>query len=96
MSGNRQDKQSAFGKSAVETFVRQMTEEQRMLVVLKAQLYGGRWEPMLEDLQNRLAGKPYIFKLIHRIQDDIERIEQLRSFEREHGIDLANYVQLSE
>ena len=96
MSGNRQTKRSTSGNSAVEAYVRGLSEEQRMLVILKAQLYGGNWEPMLEDLQNRLEGKPYIFKLVHRIQDDIERIEHLRLFESEHGIDLADYVQLSE
>jgi hypothetical protein len=51
---------------------------------------------MLDDLQNRLEGKPYIFKLVNRIQDDIERIKQLRRFEQEHGVDLAEYVHLDE
>ncbi len=96
MSGNRQTKRSASGQSAVEAFVGQLSEEHRMLVILKSQLYGGSWEPMLEDLQNRLSGKPYIFKLVHRIQDDIERIDQLRRFESENGIDLADFVHLSE
>jgi hypothetical protein len=64
-----------------------------MLVVLKRQLYDGDWETMLDDLKNRLAGKPYIFKLANRIQDDIARIEVLRKFEAEHNIDLADYVE---
>jgi len=66
-----------------------------MLVALKSQLYGGSWEPMLDDLRNRLAGKPYIFKLVHRIQDDIGRIEEMQKFEAEHSVDLADYVELS-
>jgi len=49
---------------------------------------------MLDDLRNRLAGKPYIFKLANRIQDDIERIEQMSQFEQEHNIDLADYVEM--
>ena len=65
-----------------------------MLVVLKSQLYGDNWEPMLDDLRNRLEGKPYIFKLANRIQDDIERIEQMCEFEAEHNVDLADYVEL--
>jgi hypothetical protein len=76
-------------------FVAGLSDEHRMLVILKAQLYGGTWEPMLDDLQNRLKGKPYIFKLVNRINDDIERIEQMRKFEREHNVDLAEYVELS-
>ncbi len=75
-------------------FAGSLSDEHRMLVVLKAELYGGTWEPMLDDLQNRLAGKPYIFKLINRINDDIERIQEMRKFEEEHNIDLADYVEL--
>jgi hypothetical protein len=49
---------------------------------------------MLDDLENRLAGKPYIFKLASRIKDDIERIEQMQKFEAEYNVDLADYVDL--
>jgi hypothetical protein len=80
---------------AVVAYANSLSDEHRMLVALKAQLYGGSWEPMLDDLRNRLAGKPYIFKLVHRIQDDIERIEQMRKFEAEHHVDLADYVELT-
>jgi len=78
----------------VRDFVAGLSDEHRMLVILKAQLYGGSWEPMLDDLQNRLEGKPYIFKLVNRIKDDIERIEQMRKFEEQHNVDLAEYVEL--
>ncbi|MHC4646275.1 MAG: hypothetical protein ACYTBJ_12305 [Planctomycetota bacterium] len=84
---------TAVGKTVAD-FVSSLSEEYRMLVILKAQLYGGSWEPMLDDLQNRLAGKPYIFKLANRIKDDIERIKRMRQFEAEHNVDLANYVDL--
>jgi hypothetical protein len=86
--------QVAVGR-VVSDFVGGLSEEHRMLVVLKAQLYGGSWEPMLDDLRNRLEGKPYIFKLASRIGDDIERIEQMREFETENGVDLADYVELT-
>jgi hypothetical protein len=74
--------------------VQGLTDEHRMLIVLKSQLYGGQWEPMLDDLKNRLAGKPYIFKLVNRIRDDIERIETLQQFETSHQVNLADYVDL--
>lgn len=80
--------------NVVNDYVASLSDEYRMLVVLKAQLYGGSWEPMLDDLRNRLAGKPYIFKLVNRIKDDIERIEEMQKFEAEHGIDLADRVEL--
>jgi hypothetical protein len=81
-------------KQDVSAYVKTLSEEYRMLVILKAQLYGGSWEPMLDDLRNRLSGKPYIFKLANRIQDDIERIEEMRKFEHDHKIDLADYVEI--
>jgi hypothetical protein len=79
---------------AVSDFVKGLSEEHRMLIALKSQLYGGTWEPMLDDLRNRLAGKPYIFKLANRIKDDIEHIEEMQEFETEHNVDLADYVEL--
>jgi len=93
--GNGEKGRDAAVSRAVSDFVNGLSEEQRMLVILKRQLYGGEWEPMLDDLQNRLAGKPYIFKLANRIKDDIERIEQMRRFEAEHNVDLADYVDLT-
>jgi hypothetical protein len=78
----------------VRDFVKNLSKEHRLLVDLKVQLYGGTWEPMLDDLRNRLAGKPYIFRLATRIQDDIERIERMQEFEAEHNIDLADYIDL--
>ncbi|MHC4856065.1 MAG: F0F1 ATP synthase subunit epsilon [Planctomycetota bacterium] len=83
-----------IANSVVDSFVRSLDEPHRMLVILKAQLYGGQWEPMLEDLRNRLEGKPYIFKLANRIKDDIERIGRLKTFEDENDVDLADYVKL--
>lgn len=76
-------------------FVAALSEEHRMLIILKSELYSGSWEPMLDDLRNRLSGKPYIFKLANRIHDDIERIERMQEFENEHNIDLADYIDLS-
>ncbi len=76
----------------VQRFVDGMTSEERMLVVLRSELYDGSWQEMTDDLQARLDGRPYIFKLAHRIADDLARIERLRDFEQTLGIDLGQYV----
>lgn len=89
---NRQNKVPADPQ--VEAFIRGLNDQYRMLIILKSQLYGGRWEPMLEDLTNRLEGKPYIFKLANRIKDDVERIQEMQQFETENGIDLADFIKL--
>ena len=79
-------------RQQVRRFVEGMTREERMLVVLKRELYEGDWEEMVADLKARLEGRPYIFKLAHRIADDLERIDRLRRFERRTGADLSEYV----
>jgi len=80
-------------QDAVRRFVESMASEERMLVVLKRDLYEGSWDEMVADLRARLQGRPYIFKLAHRIADDLDRIERLRSFEKRWGVDLGDYVE---
>jgi len=94
-AGNSDKGSDTAVSKVVGDYVKGLSEEHRVLVVVKAQLYDGSWEPMLDDLRNRLSGKPYIFKLVNRIQDDIKRIERMQEFEAEHAIDLADYVELS-
>ena len=84
------------GSSNLSTFIDNLTEHERMLVILKRELYEGRWDAMLSDLKNRLDGRPYVFKLVNRIQEDIERIARLREFESRCNIDLADYVRAVE
>ena len=88
--------QLAKSLDKVRQFAQSLTSEERMLVVLKRELYEGSWEEMASDLKARLEGRPYIFKLAHRIADDLQRIERLRGFEEANGVDLANYVKLEE
>jgi hypothetical protein len=78
----------------VQRFVDSLASEERMLVVLKRDLYEGSWDEMVADLRARLAGRPYIFKLAHRIADDLERIDRLRAFERNNRVDLSDLVEL--
>ena len=76
----------------VRSFVQQLSPEEKMLVILKGELYEGDWSSMLQDLRDRLEGRPYIFKLADRITEDISRIEKLYNFEKSHHVDLADYV----
>ena len=92
--GNTDKSSEAAVSKVVSDFINGLSDEHRMLVVLKTQLYDDMWEPMLDDLQNRLAGDPYIFKLVNRIQDDIKRIEEMQKFESENNIDLADYIKV--
>jgi len=93
--GESERTESALKANADERarqFVSSLGEEEVMLLRLRDELYGGRWDAMLADLNDRLQGKPFVFKLAHRIQDDIERIERLNRFERQYNVDLARYL----
>jgi hypothetical protein len=83
---------AAGHEEEIRDFVSRLTDQERMLILLKKELYEGSWQAMASDLSNRLDGKPYIFKLANRIRDDIDRIEKLRDFESKHNVDLAEFV----
>jgi len=79
-----------------DKFAASLTPDERMLVTMRDELYDGSWDHMLKDLKDRLKGKPYIFKLVNRIQDDIQRIEKLGDYEKKHKVNLAQYLKQKE
>lgn len=74
-------------------FMDRLTPEQSLLLVLKRDLYGGDWRPMIADLTNRLQGRPYVLKLAHRIEDDLQRIAQMRELETHYEVELASFLE---
>ena len=91
-AGSRGEDNRAETAARAKRFLESLGEEEIMLLRLRDELYDGRWDAMLADLNDRLQGKPYVFQLAHRIQDDIERIERLSRFERQHKVSLAEYL----
>ena len=69
-------------------FLEGLTKEERLLVAIRDELYGGSWDEVLADLEARKNRKPFIVKLATRLEEDITRVEKLRAFEREHAVDL--------
>jgi hypothetical protein len=72
--------------------VAKLSAAEKDLVLLRDELYGGSWDAMLSDLRNRLEGRPYVFKLARRIEEDIRLIEKLGKMEKEQGINLADHL----
>jgi len=70
-----------------------LSQEERTLVKLRDELYEGSWQNMKQDLRDRMEGRPYIFKLHNRIEDDLNRIEKLISIEEEGNMNLANHLE---
>jgi hypothetical protein len=75
-----------------ERYVKTLTPEERMLLTLRDELYKGEWGRMLKDLDERTKGRPYIFKLVKRIKEDITRIGKLQEYETKHGVNLMDHV----
>lgn len=71
----------------------ELTHEERILIILREELYEGSWKAMVSDLENRLDDEPYIFKLQNRIEDDLERIEKLQNLEDDRDLDLGDYIE---
>ncbi len=86
--GSESPEPSAAYAPEVIAFADALSRDDHTFIVLRDELYGGSWEEVEADLRARLGGKPFIFKLASRIEEDLERIERLRRFEQEHGIDL--------
>lgn len=74
------------------TFVDGLGREERVLVLLRDELYGGAWDALEADLRARLERRPAVFKLSTRIEEDLERIAKLREFERTRGVDLRELL----
>ena len=70
----------------------ELSSVERDLVMLRDELYGGSWDAMLSDLKSRLEGKPYVFKLARRIEEDVRLIEELREIEKNEGVNLAEHL----
>ncbi|MEM7166436.1 MAG: hypothetical protein AAF581_13305 [Planctomycetota bacterium] len=66
------------------------------LLVLRDELYDGSWDEMKRDLEDRRDGKPFIFKLVNRIEEDLARIERLAGFEDKHGVNLSDFLDAEE
>lgn len=74
-------------------FTRSLDEPSRLLLAVRDELYGRDWDLLLQDLEDRLRGRPYIFRLASRIEDDLDRIRRMREFETSRQVNLADYVQ---
>jgi hypothetical protein len=78
--------------AAHQEFCRTLTHEDRMLLVLREELYAGSWDRMQQDLHDRLKTRPYVFKFSSRIKEDLARIDRLLDYEKKHGVNLAEFL----
>ncbi|MBI4568058.1 MAG: hypothetical protein HY719_06635 [Planctomycetes bacterium] len=72
-----------------ELFLEGLREEDRLLVLLRDELYGGDWQVMRNELRDRLTGAPHVFRFSDRIEEDLVRITLLESYEKRRQVNLA-------
>ena len=72
------------------------SDEEGNVLTLRDELYGGSWDQMRGDLKDRLGNKPYIFKLVNRIQDDLKRIDKLSDYEQKNKVNLSDFLKKKE
>ena len=77
---------------AVPEFVRGLAETERIALIVRDELFAGSWESMRKDLEARAAGRPYVFKLATRIEEDLKAVDKLSAFERRRKVNLADYL----
>jgi len=75
-----------------ERFFRSLEPEEEQLLLIRDFLYEGVWEELIKDLEARQSGKPFVFKLNTRIDEDLRRIERLRDYEKDHAVDLGSFL----
>lgn len=73
-------------------FLTSLSAEDKMLLQLKEELYQGKWDNMIDDLNRRLNSRPYLFKLHMTIEEDRKRIEILREYETKNNVDLYKLI----
>ena len=69
---------SAETQERVRAFVDSLTKPERVLVLLRDELYEGSWDELRGDLEARKGRKPYVLKLHTRIEEDLVRIASRR------------------
>lgn len=79
-----------------EKYYGSLTFDERTLIALRDELYYGSWDEMIQDLRARLNKKPYIFKIVNNLQDDIARVEKLMEYEKKHHVNLADFAKKKE
>ncbi|MCX7804447.1 MAG: hypothetical protein N3A38_04570 [Planctomycetota bacterium] len=82
------------GDVSPEEYVAGIQEHEKVLILVKEELYGGSWARLEADLQARLAGKPYLFKIKtgRVLQRDLEAVRRMRKYEEAKGCDLAKIL----
>lgn len=77
---------------SADEFAKGLAETERIALIVRDELFGGSWENMRKDLEARAAGRPYVFRLASRIDEDLKAVKKLSAFEQRRKVNLAEYL----
>lgn len=69
-----------------------LSKDDKRLVFLRDEFYGGSWKEMLSDFKSQLKKKPFVFKLAHNIEADLRRIDRLSIYESKNHVNLSDLI----
>ena len=72
-----------------QAFYEALEPEEEQLLLVRDFLYGGDWDELVADLEARRSGKPFVFKLNSRIEDDLRRIDHEAITGRAHFLAIS-------
>jgi hypothetical protein len=75
-----------------EEYFHHLAREEIQILALRQVLYNGSWDDLKKDLEARKEGKPYVFKLQTRIDEDLRSIQKLMAYEAEHRVNLGWFI----
>lgn len=82
-------------ENLAKEFINSLGQSVKVLIILRDELYDGSWDLMVKDLQSRLKGEPFIYKLANQIDADMQSIAKIRAFEEKNALNMGKYINLS-
>ncbi len=71
-------------------YLASLPEEYRLMLQVRDNVFGGSWKKQLSSMRKPLE-KPSSYTYRKRLIADIERVEEMRGYELEQGVNLADY-----
>ena len=82
-------------ETLAKEFISSLDQSVKVLIILRDELYEGSWDLMIKDLQSRLKGEPFIYKLANQIDADMQSITKIRAFEEKNSLNMGKFINLS-
>jgi len=81
------------GPNDTDKYIKELPRAERLLIAVRKELYEDSWDNLREDLRRVTKQSGRITDgTIKRVEQDLDTIDRLETFEKENGVDLADYI----